>query len=136
VSSFRDFFAEFTKPLRDFGGSIAVYALLKVNNDVSQSLSIQNRMEVVILLFCGISFIEDCMVSGYSYYKIGYSEPIDAFLRIVGLLSGMIVWGGILTYTYYTIGGDVSDIVVPGFIAAAFLLFGMIARLYYSKNVM
>lgn len=66
--------------------------------------------------------------------KYGYKDPIDSFSRIIGMFIGTTVLGFVLMPIYYSIGGDIGDLVSSGIISAIFMFAGMALRLYLNDR--
>jgi hypothetical protein len=129
----RDFWYGFSKPLRDFAGALLMYLIVTTYPSLLNVSPISPTQKQTILLivsfFIVISLVDDGISEAVAQTTRGYYDPIDASARILGICLGTMVLGVFLLPAYAIIGGDVSDLIVPGIIAVFFLGLGTAIRL-------
>jgi hypothetical protein len=134
VAGFKEFWYGLLKPLRDTVSTLIVYTVVTTGKSITSTLQ-NSDFSFNIWLFLGIflcisSLSEFIFAAKYDFQRGYYSDPIDSFLRMGGLVFGCFGFSFILIPIYYSIGGNIEDLFMSEIVASICMCIGMGIRLY------
>jgi hypothetical protein len=133
VSFLKEFFIEFTRPLRDVIGSSILYSLYSAfaGDAIESTMPVSSGyffdIWIFLWIFVILSLLDNMM--GIMYDKIAEPDnPIDATPRYIGLFIGVFFWGAAFIDIYARMGGDLGGIIGPALFAGVCALAAMVLR--------
>jgi len=143
VSFLKEFFIEFTRPLRDLIGSYILYALYlafageAIESTMPVSSGYFFNVWIFLWIFVILSLLDN--MTGIMYDKIIEPDnPIDATPRYIGLFIGVFFWGAAFIDLYARMGGNLGEVIGPALFAVVCTLAAMVLRvsLFAKKRKM
>jgi len=137
----RDLFWGIIKPLKDAIASLGLYLALIATNAISEIQSTTISPEIgtsfniyeFTIIFGGISFIDEIFSQAIYELRMGYYQPFELSFRLLGILMGMIIFGGVLIGIYGVYGGSFKDALLSWFLSLGCLIGATIFRIYMTK---
>ncbi len=133
----------FFKPALDFVIAIFIYAfaeffkviasvestLPKSHIGASSVISASNAW-IFLGIFAFVAVLEEILLG----ISVGYSKPINAVSKIIGIILGTWFFWEILVGSYHIIGGSENDMIIAAVIAIAAMCLGVCLRFFISRN--